>query len=244
MSMESTPAEQLNRIDRPTTQVTAAWPEAIWPTLHLIETLRIEPGRHAPLLDLHLARLTRSAQALGFAAPPHSLTRALEARIQSVAPDTTWRLRLLLDRTGHFTLETAALPPTTEPVLLALSPWRLPSDAAWLQHKSTYRPLYDPAAHWLAAHPHIFDLIFLNERNEVCEGSRSTLYIATDQGEWLTPPLNAGALPGVQRQALLNAGHVREAVLTLNDLNQAPALRVSNALRGWLTAQKAETLKP
>src|SRR3546814_5116155 len=68
--------------------------------------------------------------------------------------------------------------------------------------------------------------------SDVCEGSRSNVYIRNDDGAWLTPPISCGLLPGVQRQALLDEGLVREAVLSRSDFQNAPVLRVSNALRG------------
>ncbi|WP_268630801.1 aminotransferase class IV, partial [Escherichia coli] len=87
---------------------------------------------------------------------------------------------------------------------------------------------------WLPAHPHIFDLVYLNERGELCEGSRSNVYLRLD-GDWYTPPVDSGCLPGVQRAELLDTGNVSERVLTLADLHAADEIRLSNALRGWFT---------
>ena len=87
-------------------------------------------------------------------------------------------------------------------------------------------------------------MIFLNERDELCEGSRSNIYIKKD-GDWVTPPLDCGLLGGVMRQHLLNTRQVREAVLTRADFEQpAASLRLSNALRGWFDVQRAESLFP
>ncbi|MDO9023483.1 aminotransferase class IV, partial [Zwartia sp.] len=82
-------------------------------------------------------------------------------------------------------------------------------------------------------HPDYFDLIFLNERGELCEGSRSNIYVFK-KGEWLTPPLSSGLLGGVLRTELLETDQVREAILTPSDLTTDDApIRLSNALRGW-----------
>ncbi len=153
---------------------------------------------------------------------------------------TAHRLRLLLAASGTLSLETAPQPPTPGPVRIALAAdvlgpqARLDADDPWLRHKTTHRPCFAAAQHWLQTHPDHFDLIFGNAAGELCEGSRSTVYVRGPDGAWLTPPLGCGLLPGVQRQALLDAGAVREARLSLDDLRQAPALRVSNALRGWI----------
>ena len=78
-----------------------------------------------------------------------------------------------------------------------------------------------------------FDLIFLNERGEVCEGSRSNIYVLKN-GVWHTPPLHCGLLGGVMRRQLLDQDAVVESVLAASDL-EAPtaAIRLSNGLRGW-----------
>lgn len=149
----------------------------------------------------------------------------------------TYRVRLLLAPDGHCQITTAPLAPTPEPVRVVLTPEPLVADLLWLTHKTTHRPWYAPAQTWLTQHPDVFDVIVSNPQGEVCEGSRSNIYVQNDQGLWLTPPLACGLLPGVQRQALLDAGRAHEARISPADMRAAPALRVSNALRGWLDAR-------
>ena len=227
----------------------------------LIETLRLEQGRIA-LWPGHRARLLASARALGYPLDASALDGWLSAQLRSLpapqppAPDPVMdgpatdaagmrgpcRLRLLLAADGALTLDCAPLPPTPEPVRIALAAdvlettAVLDADDPWLRHKTTHRPAYAAAQRWLSAHPDHFDLIFGNAAGGLCEGSRSTIYVRDADGAWLTPPLSNGLLPGVRRQALLDEGVVREARLSLDDLRQAPALRVSNALRGWMSA--------
>ncbi|MGX5660746.1 aminotransferase class IV [Castellaniella ginsengisoli] len=208
----------------------------------LIETLRLEQGRIA-LWPGHRARLQASAQALGYPLDATALEDWMAGQIGKLANDTPQRLRLLLAADGRLSLESAPLPPTREPVRLAWAADVLGPDAVldasdpWLRHKTTHRPRYKAAQAWLQAHPEYFDLIFGNSAGDVCEGSRSTIYVRDAGGAWLTPPLASGLLPGVCRQALLDEGAVREARLNFADLHQAPALRVSNALRGCLDAR-------
>lgn len=213
----------------------------------LIETLRLEQGRIA-LWPGHRARLLASARALGYPLDAAALDGWLSAQLRSLpATDAAGmrgpcRLRLLLAADGALTLDCAPLPPTPEPVRIALAADVLETTAVldagdpWLRHKTTHRPAYAAAQRWLSAHPDHFDLIFGNAAGGLCEGSRSTIYVRDADGAWLTPPLSNGLLPGVRRQALLDEGAVREARLSLNDLRRAPALRVSNALRGWMSA--------
>ena len=72
---------------------------------------------------------------------------------------------------------------------------------ALLLHK-TRRAEYDRA--WQAAEAlGGFDMLFVNERGEVTEGGRSNLFVKLD-GQWVTPPLESGVLPGVMRGVLLS----------------------------------------
>lgn len=205
--------------------------------IQLIETMRVEPDGTLPLLACHMRRLAASCQALGHAQPGAALDAALRQHIAGLDADQTHRLRLLLSQDGSFTLTSSVLRGTQEPVKLALQADVLQADHAWLQHKTTHRPWYDAAQTWLAENPSFFDLVFCNAHNQVCEASRSNVYIQDASGRWLTPPLSCGLLPGVQRQALLDQGRVELAVISRQDLFDAPAVRVSNALRGWLAAE-------
>lgn len=205
-------------------------------TPYLIETMRWEQGRIA-LLSGHLQRLAASSKALGYACDALAVQAQIEQHCTELDAQQVFRVRLLLGPDGHCQITTAPLPPTPEPVHIVLAPEPLVADLPWLAHKTTHRPWYAPAQTWLAQHPDVFDVIVSNLQDELCEGSRSNIYMQNDRGLWLTPPLSCGLLPGVQRQALLDAGRVHEARLSPAELRAAPALRVSNALRGWLDAR-------
>nr|HRO15966.1 aminotransferase class IV [Paracoccus sp. (in: a-proteobacteria)] len=74
------------------------------------------------------------------------------------------------------------------------------------------------------------ELIFLNERGEVCDGTITTLFF--DRGAGMrTPPRASGLLPGVLRAELLAQGACREEVLMAHDLPRV-RLWVGNAVRG------------
>lgn len=204
--------------------------------IQLIETMRVESGGAMPLLDLHMRRLAASCRDLAYAFPGEPLQSAIRQCLSGLDAGAAHRLRLLLDADGTYTLEAAILPATMQPVSLRLAATPLRAERVWLRHKTTHRPWYTEAHRWLSEHPAYFDVLYCNDKDEACEGSRSNLYVRDDAGIWLTPPIACGALPGVQRQHLLDQGRVREAVLSREDLLRAPALRVSNALRGWLDA--------
>lgn len=188
-----------------------------YPGLTLIETMYWD-GRSVPRWPLHIARLTRGAAALGWAVPAIALS----------GPPEPARLRLTLQANGQVALETAALPAAREIWRLGLSEERLQSDDPWLSIKSSHRAAYDRAR---AAMPDgVDEVLLLNERGEVCDGSITTLFF--DRGEGMrTPPLSSGLLPGVLRAEL----GVPEAVLMPKDLPKA-RLWIGNALRGLMPA--------
>jgi para-aminobenzoate synthetase/4-amino-4-deoxychorismate lyase len=106
-----------------------------------------------------------------------------------------------------------------------------------LSHKTTHRVDYDRG--WREAEARGgFDMLFFNDRGELTEGGRSNVFVRLD-GQWWTPPLESGLLPGVMRQLLLEDPMfaARERVLTLADVRCAEALVVCNALRGALPAR-------
>ena len=65
-------------------------------------------------------------------------------------------------------------------------------------------------------------------------------------GEWFTPPVESGLLDGIMRQEILRTRPVRVQKLYRDDLLNADAVYLSNALRGLLrvklTAKEAEKL--
>lgn len=207
--------------------------------ISLIETMHASSTGGISLLDLHLDRLLRSAQALGYVIPSRESIREQVVEQVNCHPlkGSDLRVRLLMDSLGNVTVECYELPPLSGVPLVTLSPVRLQSHEPFLQHKTTFRPWYAETMSWLAAHPDFFDLIYLNEKNEVCEGSRSNVYLLQD-GVWVTPPLTCGLLGGVQRRRLLESGQVVEKPIPAASLVTQPGqLRLSNGLRGWFDVQ-------
>jgi Branched-chain amino acid aminotransferase/4-amino-4-deoxychorismate lyase len=197
----------------------------------LIETFRWAPGEGAARLPWHLARLAFSARQLGFVFK----AEPVEAAVAELAASTPLRCRLTLAREGAFSLTTAPLAPTVAPWRVAVHGASVPSKASWLRFKTTERALYDAAR--AALPPDIDEWLFLNERDELCEGTITNLFLEMPDGTWWTPPLRAGCLPGVLRAGLVQEGRVRVARLTLADLRRAKALYMGNALRGLIPAE-------
>jgi para-aminobenzoate synthetase/4-amino-4-deoxychorismate lyase len=100
-----------------------------------------------------------------------------------------------------------------------------------LFHKTTHRPLYAEAFK-AAVDAGFDDVLFMNERGEVTEGAVSNVFVEKD-GKWLTPPIESGLLSGVYRRHLLETlPLVEERVLCADDLRNADAVYLCNAVRG------------
>jgi 4-amino-4-deoxychorismate lyase len=105
---------------------------------------------------------------------------------------------------GHFALSTVAFQDETKPWSVAIAPLRLASDDPWLRHKITWRAVYDAMRAKLPAR--VSEWLFFNERNELCEGTITNIFITQPSGKIVTPALSCGVLPGVFRQTLLTKG--------------------------------------
>ena len=193
------------------------------PGLKLIETLGWD-GVRLGRWPLHLARLQRSAVLLGWDCDAVAVERALRAAV----PAGPARMRLTLDAAGAVEVEAAVLPPAKVEWRVALAEARLASGDVWLGVKSTRRAVYDAARAGLPAG--LDEVVFQNERGEVCDGTITTLFF--DRGAGMrTPPLTCGLLPGVLRAEMA----VPEEVLLTQDLPRV-RLWLGNSLRGLMRA--------
>lgn len=209
----------------------------------LIESLRHDRSGYL-LLDRHLRRLSASAAYFGFRLDKEELHSSLEQLGQRLCGPH--KVRVLLSMDGALTLEAEPLEgefmtpalhgagknngETVQTIpVIALSQRSMDSSDTFLYHKTTRRELYDRERH---RHPDCADVIFVNERGELTEGSYTTIVISLRR-ELLTPALCCGLLPGVLREELLETGAIREAVLTPDDLRAADTIWLVNSVRGW-----------
>jgi para-aminobenzoate synthetase/4-amino-4-deoxychorismate lyase len=201
--------------------------------LELIETLRWSPLEGFVRLDAHLNRMARSARFFGI---PFDRDRL-------VLPDDgaeARRVRITLNEAGAFACTTAPFGKSPARWSYAISPKHVPSGDLLARHKTNWRELWDGEAARLARETGCDEVIFLNERGEVAEGSRSTVFVK--RGSVLaTPPLSAGILDGVLRREMLDAGECYEAPLTPDELRTGKVF-FGNSLRGMIEAVPTETL--
>ena len=195
----------------------------------LLETLLLPAGRPAMFLEEHLARLGRSAAYFGWEFPEARLRAAVERAAAEASGDC--RLRLLLGDGGQCRAESSPVDRTPpEPVKALLAPRRTDPADVLLYHKTTARTAYD--ADWRDARRQgYFDLVYRNLDGRVTEGAITNL-IAEIHGQWYTPPVECGLLPGIWRAAKLAEGRLRQRAMTLADLLGATRIVLGNSVRG------------
>lgn len=203
----------------------------------LFETMRYQADVGIVRLDAHLARLQKSAWCLGFKCDLDTLKQQLENYLLNLDSAYTWRLRLALASDGTVALSSGVLHLITTPVNVIFASSTTASTNFLLAHKTSVRQVYDAA--WQEAEQQgAFDAIFLNEQGFVTEGGRSNVF-AKIKGQWFTPPLAAGVLPGVMRAQVLSdpSYSAQEKNLSLDELLNAEELLLCNSLRGILPAK-------
>jgi para-aminobenzoate synthetase/4-amino-4-deoxychorismate lyase len=224
-------------------QIKAAFLSQLPSELGLFETILVSQGE-AQHLQLHLARLTNSALALGIPCSTVDIIKLIEISCVKCSSDIEYRLRLDLDHTGKPSCQFTSISPLPESVKIFWASDILPdpmkatiySGNVLLKHKVSSRNHYDEA--WkLAENLGGFDALFINEQGLVTEGGRSSIFIKSGD-RWLTPPISAGLLPGVMRSIVLNnpQWNAHEANLTIGDVQNAKEIMLSNALRGLIPA--------
>lgn len=200
----------------------------------LIETMRWSPSEGYFLLQRHLSRLGHSARYFGFICDRDMVRdRLIAAVAQARAPQ---RVRLTLDASGEVQITMSPFEAHTPGAVwrFAIADKRTDSSQPIYHHKTTSRDVYDGEWRRLNAELGADEVLFLNERGEVTEGSRSTIFLERD-GHWLTPPLECGVLDGCLRRELVETANpvVEERVLTVDDLSSGQTW-FGNALRGLI----------
>lgn len=208
------------------------------------ETLLVVGGTPAKP-ERHLARLSRSAAALGLTGPTAERWRAgIELAAREWGPESEAMLRLVLSRgperggeeTAYITVAPVgahALRARAEGIDVTTLTRGFPADLAasapWmLLGSKTLSYAANMAALRHAAENGFQDVIYLSAEGEVLEGPRSTVVIARD-GALVSPPAEVGILEGTTLGALAEVAEgegiaVRRERLLVTDLLAADAV--------------------
>jgi para-aminobenzoate synthetase/4-amino-4-deoxychorismate lyase len=222
------------------------------PEFKLIETMLWHPESGYWLLELHLDRLAESAGYFFYPLELEKIRAALHALTADFETSTSMkshRVRLTLSKAGMFEIMQSELHENFSPVLeperimqqksgnnlpkVIFSKSNTDSNSVYLFHKTTLRKLYNEERTDFVGKKGYYEVLFVNEKGEVTEGSYSNIFLQK-KGRLFTPPVSCGLLPGVFRGYLLQQfpGLVVEKIFRRRDLEQAEAVYVGNSVRG------------
>jgi para-aminobenzoate synthetase/4-amino-4-deoxychorismate lyase len=206
------------------------------PEFQVFETIGWEAGRGYLFPEEHLARMRKSQYYFGRPWREKEIRDALavaekELHAQPQLPGHRGvRLTLTHDGAGHGEITPPRPPWRPEGVRLKLAAIQVDSGDLFLYHKTTFREIFD-REYRKALQEGFDEVLFCNEKGFLTEGAISSLFIRRD-GQWLTPRLSNGLLPGVWRQAQLRLLEASEADLRPEDLEAAQEIRIGNSVRG------------
>jgi para-aminobenzoate synthetase/4-amino-4-deoxychorismate lyase len=205
----------------------------MFPKFALLESLRWSPTEAYFLCDLHLERLRDSAIYFDY---PFDMQRCriLLERLAKRLPTHPHKVRLLLYKNGGLQISATPIdePENLQP--LWISPAKEPIDTSdpFYYHKTTYRKNYQNC---IPVYPGADEIVLFNEAGEVTE-TRIYNIVAKINGDWITPPVNCGLLPGTYRRYLIEKKLIREGTITLADLQSASEIALINSVRLWRPA--------
>lgn len=197
----------------------------------LLETMAFDPLEGIRLLDLHLARIKESADALGFQFDRHDVRNELQAATFRLRERS--RVRLMASRGGALAIEVRAHRTWPDPIMkVAIVPRHASPDDLRLLHKTSDRSLYRDAL----KRGGTYEVLLIDAAGYLTEGCFSSIFV--ERGDKLvTPPLSRGILPGILRQSLIDMGEAVEGDLRPFDLDRG--FFIGNASRGMVAATLA-----
>ena len=196
----------------------------------LIETMRWVPGKGWYWLDLHLDRLESTADYFGVPVRRLAIVAELNAAVDGCGES---RVRLAVDRRGRISVGVRRLVEhDRQPVAVAIDREPVDTSSPFLYHKTTRREVYEDRR---ARHPNADDVLLVNGRGELTESTIANVAVKVE-GQWCTPPMEAGCLPGVYRRVLLEEGKLVERPIRLEDLAGSSEIALLNSVRLWRDA--------
>lgn len=214
----------------------------------LFETMRVA-DRQVPHLDLHWDRLMQGCTVLGLLSPDLTVVRqALAAVIHAngvvdgsvrltwtrgtgprgLMPSGSERPTLLITANASARHSAGGEPGVTPLRLMTCTRTRR-NEVSPLSRIKTLNYGDNLLARQEAAAAGADDAILLNCVGLVAETSVASLFVRLG-GQWLTPRVEDGALPGIRRALALRRGLAVEAPITPTALQTADAMVLTNAL--------------
>ncbi len=181
-------------------------------------------------IDLHMERLRESAAYFNFIFDQSKIVSEFN-KLKDLPGSKKFRVRALLDRNGKISITYSEIKDILNHDYNAIvSEKRTNSENIFYYHKTTKRELYNCELN-KAREKGFYEVLFLNERGEITEGSITNIYVKGGNILY-TPPLNCGLLNGTIRKHLIKTGKARERLIYPEDLIKADKVYISNSIIG------------
>ncbi|MEM7600021.1 MAG: aminotransferase class IV [Verrucomicrobiota bacterium] len=205
----------------------------------LFETLKIYKGTPFAL-DKHLDRMAQSCQKLGLNAidrkdTEHAIRRLLEAN--EMTGHAHCRLRITI--TGGIDEQVTFLEVTPSPThaatATAITGPFVRNDQGLLSGVKTISYGENAIASHITSQSGATEALWSNTLGYLCEGTWSNVFVRHN-GEWKTPPLSSGCLPGVTRSfvlqlAAINGISISQTPVTMSELSKVDAAFFTSSIR-------------
>jgi para-aminobenzoate synthetase/4-amino-4-deoxychorismate lyase len=202
-------------------------------SLKLIETILWSKDKGFWLLDLHLARLKKSAAYFSFPFCQDEIKAGLKKKVKGKMKNI--KISIFVDSKGKTDFFATKLEKIRQPVKIKINSQTIEPNNIFFYHKTTNRSFYDRERK-KAQKEGFFETIFLNKFKEVTEGTITNIFLEKKK-KLFTPPVSCGLLGGVLRKHLIKGKKAFEKTIYLRDLKEADKIYIGNSVRGLLEAE-------
>lgn len=191
----------------------------------IFETMRVENARVAEL-PRHMRRAASSARTLGITMPNEEDLRAKLKHVIADSDITLGRLRVCFGD-GGVVIDYASYEDFTEPANLTFhSTSAIAQDALHKCYPYTARfEILDTATEY-----GFDDAIVFNKENHITESAIANIACYLD-GQWVTPPITAGLLPGIMRAIAVERLDMKVANIHISQVPKIEAAVLLNSLK-------------
>ena len=203
----------------------------------IVETIRVEildNGIYCSL-DPHLNRLVKSIDYLNFKSAPeqeelklhileefyedYGKKEVLDSNIEFLENSQIYKLRLIYSSDGSYSiekelLEKGEISKNLKFKIMDKKDFFVNSNDS--KHSIKYLPRMSFDDSDLRSGL-IDELVWLNERMEICEGSKTNIFWVDSSGQWYTPALACGILAGTMRAKLIKKLNAQEVFCKLKE---------------------------
>jgi branched-chain amino acid aminotransferase len=197
-----------------------------WPVgSGVFETIRTENGEVFELAR-HMRRASTAAREFGIKLPGEEQVRDAIVELLSVEPQDLGRLRLMFSKEWFVAVHQSYVEISVPAKLKVIDESRLVDPIAFKTFPYSHRT----GLLQLAQGEGFDEIICVNESGEITEGAVSNFLFRID-GRWVTTPLSAGVLPGVQRAIVIERCGVSVQSLTRSDIDRVESAIVISSLK-------------